>query len=162
MIAKSNQMPIIFTTDNEPYLGRETVYVLDRTIIACLKLSEDRASLSHTMARSKMQDAACQLIPESINSALSARELVRQGYLFGAFLLLRPLMERCVTLLYLQKHPEDIAKWNLGWEHKSAPSLATMVKKISGTDFHCMEHIITGPLNAAIHGKPACAYFKSR
>jgi hypothetical protein len=41
------------------------------------------------------------LVPQTITLALSIRELLRQGYLFGAKVLVRPVTERAVTILYL-------------------------------------------------------------
>jgi hypothetical protein len=41
---------------------------------------------------------------------LSIRELIRQGYLFGAMVLVRPLAERTAILLYLQRKPAEIEK----------------------------------------------------
>ena len=75
---------VIFTPDNEPYLGREMLFHFDNAICASLDQSGKIATKTHSLHRTDMQDAACQLIPQSISIALSIRELIRQGYLFGA------------------------------------------------------------------------------
>lgn len=80
-------MPTIFTPDNEPYLGRKTLHVFDKTIVACLKANSKIASKTHVADKSRLQLAACQIIPSGISLALSTRELVRQGYLYGALVL---------------------------------------------------------------------------
>src|SRR5436853_5001758 len=92
---------IVFTPDNEPYLGRETVLAFDNAIIACLKANVHIASHTHKIEKSDLQWTACQIIPQGISIALSIRELVRQGYLFGAFVLMRSLIERATIILYL-------------------------------------------------------------
>src|SRR5438094_8093384 len=100
----SHQEPprsVVFTPFNEPYLGRESVFAFDNLILACLETSAEAAPRTHKMTRSALQTAACQLIPQSISIALSIRELVRQGHLFGALVLMRSLAERTTILLYL-------------------------------------------------------------
>jgi hypothetical protein len=48
-----------------------------------------------------LQRAACQIVPQGINLALSIRELIRQGYLFAALVLVRPLIERAAIISYM-------------------------------------------------------------
>ena len=79
-------------------------------MIPGLFLSGKVAPRTHDITRTDLQQAACQLIPQAINIALSIRELVRQGYLFGVLVLVRPLQERAVILLYLYQNPAEIAK----------------------------------------------------
>jgi len=40
---KDNDNPIVFTPENEPYLGRESVYHFDQVIISCLELNQEIA-----------------------------------------------------------------------------------------------------------------------
>ena len=71
-----------------------------------------------------LQHAACQIVPQGINLALSIRELIRQGYLFAALVLIRPLIERAAIISYIHDHPEAIEVWKGGWPavnvHRSA------------------------------------------
>jgi|SRR5579872_2720328 len=175
----ANARPIVFTPDNEPYLGLTSVFALDVTISACLDLSGKVAPTTHEMEKSDLQEAACQLVPQAINLTLAVRELVRQGYLFGALILLRSLIERVAILRYIISSPEGIDLWKRGWNHKEAPCLAKMlgamqkegklksdavseaalkVLYLLAQDEPTFDIIeITGPLNDAVHGKPASA-----
>jgi hypothetical protein len=147
----------IFTPGNEPYLGRKSLKAFDDLIIACLAANNESAPKSHQIDKSEFQEAACQLIPQSISLALSIRELVRQGYLFGALTLIRPLCERGVTLMYLRKNPDEIRIWNRGWKHNEAPSLSRMLNNLGKDQFPEIGPEITRPFNSLIHGKPDSA-----
>jgi hypothetical protein len=152
----------VFTPDNEPYLGRELLYRFDQLICACLKANAEIAPQTHRMALSDMQKAACQLIPQSISIALSIRELVRQGYLFGAITLIRPLAERAAILMYLHEFPAEISKWNRGWLHGEAPCFAKMLEQTAPQavkDKGFKGSMVTGRHNALSHGKPECAVY---
>ena len=107
----------IFTPDNEPYLGRECLLAFDQLIVASLKVNESIAPRTHTMEMNRLQLAACQIIPSGISLALSIRELVRQADLHGALVLGLPLAERAITVLYLHRYPENLAKWDRGWSY---------------------------------------------
>jgi hypothetical protein len=148
---------IIYTPDNEPYLGRESVFRLDKTIVQCLTMSREIAPRTYIMTKSKIQEAACHLIPQGLSIALSLRELVRQGHLFGGLALLRPLAERVVILYYLQNNPNEMIKWERGWRHNEAPSLANMITKLGAGKWENLGPEITRPLNSIIHGKPDSA-----
>jgi hypothetical protein len=63
---------------------------------------------------------------------LSVRELVRQGYLYAAMVLLRPMVERIGTLSYLIEHPDGLATWQAGWKHGTGPSLVELLETIRG------------------------------
>lgn len=80
----------VFTPDNEPYLGRESVFHFDQVILSCMEANAEISTFTHANKLSSLQKAACQIIPQGINLALSIRELVRQGYLFAAAVLMRP------------------------------------------------------------------------
>jgi hypothetical protein len=73
----------IFTPGNEPYLGRELLFQFDNLISSCLALNSKYAPMSHSRPLSGLQRALCILVPQTITLALSIRELIRQGYLFG-------------------------------------------------------------------------------
>jgi hypothetical protein len=149
----------VFTPDNEPYLGRKLLFHFDKMISACLEQNAKVAPHTHLIRLSDLQQAACLLIPQGISIALSIRELVRQGYLFGALTLVRPLAERAAILLYLNKLPEEIAKWNRGWRHGEAPCFSKMLEVIAPDlkDRGLKGHQATAVLNAILHGKPECA-----
>jgi hypothetical protein len=110
MKAQTENQPIIFSPDNEPYLGGDTVRVLDELIVVCLDVNGRVAPHTHQIEKSDLQLAACQIIPSGISLALSIRELVRQGYLYGALVLVRPLAERAMTVLYLHRFPTVVGR----------------------------------------------------
>ncbi len=91
-LMKKRASKAIFTPGDEPYLGRPSVHRLDKLIVLGLEMTTQSAKHSHTIARTELQNAACHLIPQGVSLVLSARELVRQGYLFGALVLMRPLL----------------------------------------------------------------------
>ena len=151
---------LVFTPDNEPYLGRQLLFHFDNLICSCLEQSGKVAPKTHEISKSDLQHAACQLIPQAISIALSIRELIRQGYLFGALVLVRPLSERAAILLFLNQNPAEVGKWNRGWRHDEAPSLAKIIESLAASsDFpHGLKgHQVTAPFNSVLHGKPDCA-----
>ena len=100
------------------------------------------------------------VIPQAVSLALSIRELIRQGYLFGAHVLVRPLAERACILLYLHNYSADIAKWKAGWSHRDAPSLAQMfdaIQRAGSSKLNIRGVDLTASLNALVHGKPESA-----
>ena|SRR5947207_1563264 len=103
-----DKTPVIFTPDNEPYLGSQELLAFDKCIVAALDLAKATAKATHAKNLSPLQTAATQLIPQGVSIALSIRELIRQGYLIGALTLVRPLAERAFTILYLRVHPDAI------------------------------------------------------
>lgn len=149
---------IIFTPDNEPYLGRQLLKALDNLIIACLESNSKIARHTHQIGqRTDLQDAACVLIPQGVNLSLAIRELVRQGYLFAAKVLLRPLAERSVTILYLCENPAKMEIWNSGWSHRERPTLARMMDcEKYGPD---IGRKMTSALNSLTHGDPASGFW---
>jgi hypothetical protein len=157
---KNPETTVVFTPGNEPYLGRELLFHFDQTICACLEQNARVAPHSRRIALSDLQKAACQLIPQGISIALSIRELIRLGYLFGALTLVRPIAERAAILLYLNKLPSEISKWNRGWQHSEAPCFSKMLEVIASQDLKdsgFKGHKATAMLNAILHGKPDCA-----
>jgi len=156
---------VIFTPDDEPYLGRELLKALDNLIVSCLESNSKIARRTHQIAqRTDLQDAACVLIPQGVNLSLAIRELVRQGYLFAAKVLLRPLAERSVTILYLCENPAKMEIWNSGWGYRGRPKLAQMMDSINttllgeryGPD---IGRKMTNALNSLTHGDPASGFW---
>lgn len=113
-------------------MGRESVFHFDQVIISCLRCNAPIVAYTRNVHLSELQKAACQLIPQGINLALTIRELVRQGYLFGALVLMRPLIERTAIISYLAEHPDEIEAWKSGWQFKQRPKLATMLASMKG------------------------------
>jgi hypothetical protein len=91
--------PVVFTPGNEPYLGRELLFHFDQLISSAMEQNASTAPRSHGRVLSDHQNMACQVIAQALSIALSIRELIRQGYLFGAHVLLRALVERAAILL---------------------------------------------------------------
>lgn len=150
----------IFTPDNEPYLGRELLFHFDQLIVSAMEQNATTAPMSHGLVLTDHQRMACQVIAQALSISLSIRELIRQGYLFGAHVLLRALVERQTILLYLHLQPEDIERWNRGWHQNDAPSLSKMldviqskwqrVAAVRGKD-------LTTAMNSLMHAKPDSA-----
>jgi hypothetical protein len=150
-------IPTIFTPDNEPYLGRKLLFHFDQMIILCMETNSKIAPRTHSENLNDFQKMASILIPQGISIALSIRELIRQGYLFGAQVLTRPLIERSVILEYLHFFPNEIEKWKRGWNHGDAPSLAKMFEKIlsmTKNNSKVCGHELTEAMNSILHGKP--------
>lgn len=154
------EIPVVFTPDNEPYLGRALLFHFDQLICSAMEANANIAPTSHGRALTDLQEMACQVIAQSLSIALSIRELIRQGYLFGGHVLLRALAERAAILLYLHLYPAEIDKWNRGWEHNEAPSLAKMFERIQakqqpGSPIRGGD--LTAPMNSLLHSKPDSA-----
>lgn len=152
-------MPIIYTPDNEPYLGRESVYQFDQVIISCLEANADVAAFTRSHDLSDLQGAASQIIPQGINLALSIRELVRQGYLFGAAVLMRPLIERAAMITFLAEQPDKVFVWKTGWKHGERPSLAKMLSMMTNKYTQEEAQRIIDLFNHLDHGDPLGAEF---
>lgn len=153
---KGRDLPI-FTPDNEPYLGRRSLLVFDQLIVAGLKANDSVAPRTRTIGKNRLQLAACQIIPSGISLALSTRELVRQAYLYGALVMVRPLAERAVTILYLHRFPNKLEVWDRGWSHKERPSLARMLNEIGADKFPNVGPDLTQSMNSLTDGDPASA-----
>ena len=153
-------MPVVFTPDNEPYIGRPLLHAFDQIIISAMEENAATAPQSHGSTLTDQQRMACQVIPQALSIMLSIRELIRQGYLFGAHVLARPFKERVAILLYLHLQPEEIEKWNRGWHAGDAPGLATMLDVIQKRwqfEPSIPGGRLTAPMNSLLHAKPDSA-----
>ena len=153
-------IPVMFSPDNEPYLGRKPLSVFDQLISAAMEENARTAPRSHGRPLTDHQHMACQIIPQALSIALSIRELTRQGYLFGAHVLLRALVERATILLYLHRYPGDIDRWNRGWHQGDAPGLAKMFDAIQAKghrDPSVPGRELTASMNSLLHAKPDSA-----
>lgn len=160
-INESELAPVVFTPDNEPYLGRKLLFHFDQLISSTMEQNAVTAPTSHGRKLSDHQIMACQVVAQAISIALSIRELIRQGYLFGAHVLLRALAERATILLYLHLHPDEIEKWNRGWHQKDgAPGLAKMFEAVQNKqqrDSVVRGGDLTATMNSLLHAKPDSA-----
>lgn len=157
---QKQQQKIIYTPDDEPYLGRQSVHELDKLIITALEMSCETAKQTHEVDRSDLQNAACQLIPQGISLVLSIRELIRQGYLFGALVLLRPLAERTVTIHYLLRFAGSLPIWTAGWKYNERPKLPTMINQLAqGGPFEKTGRSLADKMNSITHGDPESSIF---
>ena len=150
---KTNYKPV-YLPSNEPYLGRESVFHFDQVIISCLEVNADIVTYTHRVEFSELQEAACQIIPQGINLTLAIRELVRQGYLFGALVLLRPLIERAAIMSYLYAHADEVEVWQNGWQFHERPNLAKMLETMSGNADITVAKQIGETLGHIVHGNP--------
>lgn len=147
---------VIFTPDDEPYLGRPSVFHFDQIIPIAMKESNRVAALTRLGGLSELQLAASQIIPQGLSLALSIREMVRQGYLFAAAVLLRPLMERAAIISYLRKDSSAIEIWKGGWKFRERPTLPFMLETISDQKVDLQKaKQVCDSLNHLIHGDPA-------
>lgn len=154
-------IPSVFTPDNEPYLGSQALYSFDQEIPRSLAVSSHIASYTREKSQdlTALQRAACQIVPQSINLALSIRELLRQGYLFAALVLTRPLIERAAIISYILDHPEAVEKWHAGWRFRDRPSLSEMLLSL-GHNEHISEDAakeLCEYYGHVIHGDPVSA-----
>lgn len=159
-IMNSEMTPVIFTPGNEPYLGRELLFHFDQIICSAMEQNAVTAPTSHGRALTDHQRMACQVIAQALSITLSIRELIRQGFLFGAHVLLRALVERQAILLYLHLHPEDIERWNRGWHQGDAPGLSKMLDAIQSKwqrDPAVSGRDLTAAMNSLLHAKPNSA-----
>lgn len=144
----------IYLPSNEPYLGRSSVFRFDRTIQRCLEDNQVVANYTHVHELNRLQKAACQIIPQGINLALSIRELVRQGYLFAAVVLMRSLVERAGIITYLVKRPEAVDTWEDGWQHGKRPGLAKLLLEMVATHDHQEAKEVAQLYHHMTHGDP--------
>ncbi len=154
---------ITYALQDEPYLGLESLLHYDKLIISCLEVSAKIAAYTHTLTnKSDLQTASSQIIPQAISIALSIRELIRQGYLFGASVLIRPLAERSIMALFLSdnyryKNKSSIDIWKNRWKYNERPSLQKMIDIISQNNFPGVTHLY----NSLTHGGPDSAIWNT-
>jgi hypothetical protein len=123
--------PPVFLPHNEPYLGHPTLLEFDQAIPPAMRTNTRLAQGTFNRELSPVERAAAQLVPQAVSIALSIRELIRQGYLFSAGLLLRPLIERVGTVEYLRVNPDAVAAWHAGWPRKEQPCLQDLLEATS-------------------------------
>ncbi len=152
----------VFTPENEPYLGRQSVYEFDQIIVSAMDVNRACADVSRGNL-SLLQSAGCELVPQGFSIALSIRELVRQGYLFSAEILLRPLIERAATISWLCENPNDLHLWEEGWPYKKRPPLQKMLVAMRAVRAEATKvdqantSAIIDYLNSMVHGDRSAA-----
>lgn len=157
-------MPIVFTPNDEPYLGQKSVYHFDMMIAVAMERNAIIAPWTHNRELSAIQKAATELIPHGFSIALSIRELVRQGYLLSAEILLRPLIERAAVISYLYEHPTTLPQWADGWKHKTRPPLYKMLAAMNGGNSAENENTarqIASHFHSIVHADPEGARTQS-
>jgi hypothetical protein len=153
-----------YDPSNEPYLGRQSVFHFDNMISAALAASAPIATYTRGGNLTRLQLAATEIVPHGFSLALSIRELVRQGYLLGAEVLVRPLLERAAVISYLCDHEHKIALWEAGWPYKSRPHLKDMMGSMaaeSAADLTELTEVaarVVHEHNSLVHADPTGAY----
>ena len=157
----------IYTPDSEPYLGRPLLHHFDNVIVAAMEQHHAIGpwTRTHRDELTGLQVAACQIIPSACSIALGIRELIRQAYLFPAFMLLRPLIERVATVSYLAENPMALDLWEQGWPYAKRPRLPDLLVSmktgqlpLDAADMALTEaKTVAGYYNALVHGDPESA-----
>ena len=151
--------PPVFLPHNEPYLGHPTLLEFDHAIPPAIQthIRLSQGTFDHDL--SPLEKAAAQLIPQAVSIALSIRELIRQGYLFSAALLLRPLIERVGLVEYLRIHPEAVQSWHNGWPRRDQPNFRTLLETTSQIEAASPDDLrfFANVLHKLIHPDPAGA-----
>ncbi|NKB66555.1 MAG: hypothetical protein GKR89_05805 [Candidatus Latescibacteria bacterium] len=143
------------STWNPRRLDAECLFFWKRLKAKLARFAWTIAPRTFQLEKNDLQRAACQVIPSGISLVLSIRELVRQGYLYGALVLMRALAERSVAILYLYRFPDKVGIWTSGWHYKKRPTLAQMFNEIGDSKFPNCGPEITRSLNSLTHGDPA-------
>lgn len=149
----------IFTPDNEPYLGCESLLDFDRDIPKALQIHAAIGPKTFGKSLTPLQGCATEIIPQGISIALSIRELIRQAYLFSAAVLMRPLVERTGLMQYLTMNPSAVESWHSGWPRKAQPTfevLLTLVLPDASADHKSQ---IGSLLHKVVHTDPKSALF---
>ena len=88
-------------------------------------------SLSES-SETDLRRAIAQVLPNTFAVLHALKSLLSEGHLFGAELLLRPLLERVALISYLsKKKPESLKLWNDGWLHSKRPTIRYMIETIT-------------------------------
>lgn len=151
--------PPVFLPHNEPYLGHPSLLEFDLAIPPAMQTHIRLSQGTFNRDLSPLEQAAAQIIPQAVSIALSIRELIRQGYLFSAALLLRPLIERVGLVEYLRVHPEAVQSWHKGWPRRDQPSFQMLLESSSRVEARSADDLrfFSNVLHKLIHPDPAGA-----
>lgn len=157
----TKSQPPVFLPHNEPYLGHPYVLEFDRAIPPAMRVNIRIAQGTFGRELSPLEQASVQLVPQAVSIALSIRELIRQGYLFSAALLLRPLIERVGLVKYLQMHPDAVQSWHSGWPRRDQPSFQVLLELITIIEGGSEDDLgdLSKALHKLIHPDPAGAFW---
>ena len=164
IVPDADDGPVIFSPDDEPYLGRAAVLLFDQVFLALVAEQYRIGPWTRAHDMTPLQRAASEIVPGACSLAFSIRELVRQGYLLAARILLRPFIERVSTLTYLIEHDETVADWHSGWPHRSRPNLHTRLRTVAGPGNVMAADVaeafkgLMNDFNGMVHGDPASAH----
>jgi hypothetical protein len=95
---------------------------------------------------------------------LSVRELIRQGYLFSATILLRPLLERTALVFYLIDTPAAVTAWHNGWPRSDQPSLPKLLEHLltrAGNSGTLGAKELATMLHKVVHSDPMAAHWNT-
>lgn len=151
---------VVFTPDDEPYLGSSALHQFDEMIVVLMEQHTRIGPWTRTHVMNELQSAASQLAPQASSLLLGMRELLRQGYLLPAAVLLRPALERVATLSWVCEHPTEVHRWHAGWKHGDRPSLAdrmSAMQKHDNQDSVEAARMIRDHFNSLVHGDPSSA-----
>ncbi len=145
----------VYLPHNEPYLGNEWLLAFDRAIPPSMEVHTKVGKRTFVSSLSPLQVAATEIIPQGVSIALSIRELVRQGYLYSAAILIRPLVERTGTIQYLQKNPGAVEAWRSGWPRKAQPQFDDLLELLHPNVTDAEQNILRTLLHKLVHSDPA-------
>lgn len=148
---------VIFTPDNEPYLGRPLLVLFDRTITKSMAVHRQLGARTFATNLTAIQIAAVEIIPQGISIALSMRELIRQAYLFSAGILMRPLIERTGMIYHLHGNATAIKAWNNGWPRKSQPTFDNLLDLVMAPGSDEERAAARTVLHKLVHSDPRSA-----
>ena len=154
----------VYLPHNEPYLGRAQLLAFDRAIPAAMQLNIAVAARTFEIKMSPQQAAVSEIVPQGISIALGVRELIRQGYLFSAAILLRPLLERTALVFYLLDTPAAVTAWHAGWPRSDQPSLPKLIEHLlsrAGKSGTLGVKELATMLHKVVHSDPMAAHWNT-
>jgi hypothetical protein len=149
----------VYLPHNEPYLGQPHLRMFDELIPGALDTNLEVSKRTFAKPLSPLQIAATEIIPQGVSIALSIRELIRQGYLFSAAILTRPLIERTGTIHYLAAHPDAVTAWRADWPRRAQPTLDELLSHMHPGLPPDTQEAFRNSLHKLVHSDPAGAAF---
>lgn len=149
----------IYLPHNEPYLGGESLLAFDQAIPPAMQVHAEIGPKTFGANLSPLQQCATEIIPQGISIALSIRELIRQGYLFSAAILMRPLVERAGLMQFLVANPSAVTSWHAGWPRKAQPNFEALFTLVMPDASAQHREQIVSLLHKLVHTDPKSALF---
>lgn len=144
----------VYLPHNEPYLGRARLLAFDLAIPEAMRTNTEVAQRTFGSALSPLQIAATEIIPQGVSIALSIRELIRQGYLYSATILVRPLVERTGTICYLRDNPDATEAWRNGWPRTAQPSFSDLLACLHPRSADSNQESLKVMMHELVHSDP--------